>query len=113
MLQLVLPVCGVSQTSFDICNRQFREVFDNFIVVHSRSKPAQYVINGYPCVPDTWFPKSFVRVSSDYVSIFYHGSIICLAKIKLKRPCCITAFLFEEKIFQKGRQELKCGNWKM
>ncbi len=105
MLQFVLPVCSIGQTSFDICNCQFREVFDNFIVVHSRSKPAQYVINGYPCVPDTWFPKSFVWVSSDDVSIFYHGSIIYLTKIKLKRPCCILAFPFEEKIFQKGRQE--------
>ena len=73
MLQFMFSVGGIRQTSFYVCNCQLREVFDDFIVVHSGSQPAQYVINGYPGISNTWFSKSFVRISFDDISIFNHG----------------------------------------
>ena len=70
--------------------RKFGEVCNYFVIGHSFRQPSQNIINGYPGVSDTRFPKTLGGVDCDNVAksihddkIFYDATKI--EKIKLPR----------------------------
>jgi hypothetical protein len=70
------PFSSESKRRPDAFDTKFREIFNNFIVSHSGSQPAQNVTHTDACILDARFSETDVRIDADEFTIIFHKKIL-------------------------------------
>lgn len=71
-------ICEIGEASKNIFTSKFREIVQDLLSGHSRSKVLQNIVNSYTKPSDTRFPKSFSWLNSYNLTLidFFHNSEI-------------------------------------